>query len=481
MTAAKKILHRDVILCVGATRNERGRGYTQLIEQLPAIFSILLPDGRPWLLAEAYLLSIRHKLTVRSADGGSLKVLASSLTQFATHCSSFDVDVLNVTESDMVDFARVLGGQRNLRLSPRRGANTIRQILDDVRSFLHWSSLWWGAGGEDVAPMKSECGRRSARPSYYPRRAAVNRKWPISTSARNTLWDEVSAQACESPHGCSNGLALDYMRSRRELILLLLEGTGCRPAELVRLRLSGMDGDIGSRRIRLPTLKRRLNSDPERCIPIPVEMAVPLEAFVFGPRARLMDALRASGKPLSDEDYLFVDVVRGAPLTVEALQKDFRRLAKQAAPDGRACMTMFRHRFITNMVRLHLMALAGTALDTERLLLSDSDYRAVLHKVKVFTGHQSERSLIHYVDWARDELGDVSKHRDVDKVLEELSMVALNLSSLLTSRKVECSNSAKQVMSRAILLIRSLEDELEKAPLRGGRLAEETKPSRSWK
>ena len=65
---------------------------------------------------------------------------------------------------------------------------------------------------------------------------------------RNKLWEAVAAMADPSEQSpvyrarfrsdWELNAHLDYLRARREVLLLLLEATGARPGELARLRVS---------------------------------------------------------------------------------------------------------------------------------------------------------------------------------------------------------------------------------------------------
>jgi hypothetical protein len=68
-------------------------------------------------------------------------------------------------------------------------------------------------------------------------------------------------------------------------------------------------------------------------------------------------------------------------------------------------MSMFRHRFITNMVKLHLLAFFDRNPDKHRYSMQPTDYRTVLKSVATLTGHGGELSLMSYIDLAWEELG----------------------------------------------------------------------------
>lgn len=59
-----------------------------------------------------------------------------------------------------------------------------------------------------------------------------------------------------------------YLTKRRQLLLRLLETTGCRPGELAEMSVSKNNQCTKTNRLILPTLKRRKLVDPERSVPV---------------------------------------------------------------------------------------------------------------------------------------------------------------------------------------------------------------------
>ncbi|NTX26779.1 hypothetical protein HT746_06460 [Burkholderia pyrrocinia] len=97
--------------------------------------------------------------------------------------------------------------------------------------------------------------------------------------------------------------------------------------------------------------------------------------------------------------------VQGKPVTEALLEKEFRRIVANAGlSDERACMSMFRHRIVTNMVKLHLLAFMGEHPGKGRATMTFADYRTVLTRILPFTNHADANSLFHYIDLAWDEL-----------------------------------------------------------------------------
>lgn len=89
-------------------------------------------------------------------------------------------------------------------------------------------------------------------------------------------------------------------------------------------------------------------------------------------------------------------ILTEAPVDKAGLAKDFRKLCNLAGyRDQQACFSMFRHRFITVLAHLKQW-------EAEKgRIVGDQDYRSILERVRVKTGHASVDSLWHYIDLAQ--------------------------------------------------------------------------------
>jgi len=152
----------------------------------------------------------------------------------------------------------------------------------------------------------------------------------------------------------------------------------------------------------LDTLKRR--REMNRQIPLQPGVAVKLEVFIRTYRGTLLKRLAERGIAASPQDRVFLGI-GGRPLSERSMTSEFSQLAKAAGlSDYQTCMSMFRHRFITKQVAIHLEAFMGDNNKT-RSMIAEADYRTILKRVATITGHGSEASLNHYLDLAWEELG----------------------------------------------------------------------------
>jgi len=117
-----------------------------------------------------------------------------------------------------------------------------------------------------------------------------------------------------------------------------------------------------------------------------------------------MVSLEKEGVEFGQTDALFLSE-DGHPIKKTSIEKDFERLVKAAGlKDTQACLSMFRHRFITMEVIVHLKEFMTAGAKTMQMM-TRVDYESILKRVATKTGHGSVESLWHYIDLAWDEIG----------------------------------------------------------------------------
>ena len=487
MTHAAKLfsLLRDVTL-PGYTVIDPILGVARACDQvLPALFILSWPDGTPCLYAEMFLLDKSYRLTTRRNDGGSLKVVAADLSHLLRFCWQYERILWELSDGDMREMIAWLQQPRSVDnpTVPHRNRNTINRVIAQAIEFLLWLQ-------GTIMPERQIVGTREQRPQITcvettgRRRGQAQEgrlvfafrltadspdpKGPISRELCQRLWEGVvkmADAASENAHYVARfpshaawQAERDYLRARRELMLSLLEATGCRPGELVRLSLTKNQACVATGKIVLTTLKRRRVEDPERIIPLARVMCVRLELFIRKYRSALVTAIRERNRDIEQSDAVFITCRTGAPMTEATLTKDFQRITRCAGIAQRTCMSMFRHRFITNMVALHLHSFVRESPGKDRQYLIEADYRSILKRVAVFTGHGSVDSLFAYIDWAWDELGAfdrVAEAQALASVIDE-SLQRLNtLTSELAHEPPLTAVAAFNVVSAELNAIRT--------------------------
>lgn len=445
---------------------------------MPAAMAICWPDGRPCCVMEMYLLDQQFQHTTRRLDGGSLRVRAGQLSQLLRYAYGAKVQLWEFDDMHMHAAIRQIAEAPSLRYpgEHRRDNNTIRKIIAAWISFFAWLQVRLACetpivGTEDSAPRiplkYKEGGRRGGYLTYRyapPAVAHQDVRGPIGREIRLKLWEAVARMAREpstqvhqfkSQRIHDDGqIIADYMRKRRELVLELLEATGARPGELARLSVEKNRRALTQSRLVLSTLKRHTVVDPERCIPIDRAVAMRVEIFVGKYRANLLRVLREAGLPAKRGDCLLL-TLRGTPLTEAAIERDFSRLVQAAdLQDEKACMSMFRHRFITNMVKLHLLEfMKENPHKAGRSFMTDGDYRTILGRVKAFTGHADEGSLLGYIDLAWDELGMFSHVEPAMALISAIEGGLDHIAEMAIRLRPRKAAQANEVLQEVIALL----------------------------
>ncbi len=449
-------LCRKAVLPSHAHFDPLGKSFHGVTEVVDAVFAMYWPDGRPCVYAEMFLLEKGRRLKLRSNDGGSLKVVASDLSHLVRFCWEVGIEFWDLHDDNFYQFVQSLRAEKKCVGSAvkRRNDNTVARVIDTAIEFLIWLQTHVVhdrniVGPRRIAPQislleKKLSNRRgehslSLKYPFTPTPDAADPKKPLTSHLRNLLWDGVKTLCYKA----QKNLDVDqrnYLRARRELLLLLFEATGCRPGEAAMLSASDNENCVSKGKITLVTMKRRKGIDPKRCIPLDKETAIKLEVFIHKHRRELLQRLRGQKVEVRPQDKVFLGCRTGAPITGSSLIKEFQRVAAASGIDERACLSMFRHRFVTNMVKLHLIAFSQSHPGATRALISEGDYRTILRRVATFTGHGSEDSLFHYIDWAWEELevfDYVSSARElttsIERAMDKLRVLSSNVYSSASS------------------------------------------------
>lgn len=444
-------LHRAVELPSHAQFDPLNNRFHGVNEVMDAVFAMYWPDGSPCIYAEMFLLAKSLQLKMRSNDGGSLKVTASDLSHLVRFCWDTRCNFWDLYDDDFYNFVQRLRADKKHPGSAirRRNDNTVSRIIETAIEFLIWiQSHFFSdrtiAGPRRIAPQirlleksyRSQGGQYVIRLKYpfTPTQDVPDPKRPLSSSLRNRLWDGVRILS-QRVQPNLDAFERNYLRARREVMFLLLEATGCRPGEAARLSVNTNENCVSTGTVTLVTLKRRKGTDPERRVPLDKATAIKLEVFIHKHRKELIKRLRARGIEVWPQDKVFLGCRTGKPIAESALIREFHRIVTAADVEERACPSMFRHRFITNMVKLHLLALMRDHPGVTRALLTEGDYRTILRRVATFTGHGSEESLFHYINWAWEELevfDYVSSARALTSSVENAIRGLRDLSSQVT-------------------------------------------------
>jgi len=252
------------------------------------------------------------------------------------------------------------------------------------------------------------------------------------------------------------------MHKRREVQLTLLEQTGLRPQELVKIIAIVNNTHLENAKILLPTLKRR-DKVEDRLISIDRASAMKIQVFLNKHRKLLIKRLLKYGLISSTkeiDDKLFLNPKTGKRLKPCAISADFKRLCRRAGIEQEVCQRMFRKRFITNQVKLHLISFMDKNPLKSRQLITDSDYRTILVKVARFTGHKSPNSLFYYIDIAWDELGAFSNANEVNTLQDKLKAINNSLTEIEAYILYSKQNSYKVKLNTTLKELKKIRDSI---------------------
>ncbi len=481
---SKQLFHllREVEITHDAHYNPILNEYSSRRLIAPATFAVVWPDGNPCSLAEVYLIScLRQGASVRE-DGGSLRATVAKLSHLIRYCWDIKKDFWELDDEDVYQFVLILMGEKKPK-SPMvraRDNNTVRLIIAAAVSFLLWlqAEVLWGikligVGKEfsihllERKVFDSYQNRRSVQRVYHrlPPKDTKEPKRPISREKRDLLWAAVGKLATATivaPRWARNQgdleFLLDYLKVRRELLLELLEATGARPGELSRLSVLANEGCYKSQVLVLTTLKRR--RDIERKIKLQPGVAMRLTVFLGKYRGNLLKLVQASGAIPKPNDRVFLGS-SGCPMSERTMTSDFYRISKAAGlTDYQNCMSMFRHRYITKQVAIHL----GIYLSENNkvaTLMTDGDYRSILKKVATTTGHGSELSLLHYLDLAWEELNtndQIAKAAAIDSSIES---TVTQVISLIGNVEKSAKSRSDGLILNAVEILKRLQVEIQ--------------------
>lgn len=448
----------------------------------PATFAVTWPDGTPCSLVEIYLVSrFRRGASVRE-DGGSLRATVAKLSHLIRYCWKINRDFWELDDQDVYQLVVDLIEEKKptAPMVRVRDNNTVRSIIAATVEFLLWlqDEMLMGMKLIGVGPeyrillverkvFDSRCTRHIIQLLYHrlPPRDTKEPKRPISREKRNLLWQAIgqlaSANLVRPPWARSRSdaeMLASYLKARRELLLELLEATGARPGELSRLSVSKNEDCYKTQELVLITLKRRRHF--ERKIRLQSAVALRLTVFLKKYRAKLLQNLHSFSVEPEPKDRVFLGIT-GRPMSERSMVSEFFRISKTAGlSEYQSCMSMFRHRYITKQVAIHLSIYLSDKNKCKELM-TDGDYRTILKKVATTTGHGSETSLLHYIDLAWEELDTADQVTKAVAIDASIESAVTQVISITGEMKLGTRKSANEPLRKMVDVLRRLQLEIQ--------------------
>lgn len=426
------------------------RIHHQVIERFPFV---RWPSGQPCEPVNAYLLESAPGLT-----GDTLKTYAAELSPLVRYCASAAIGFEQLDDGHVFEFSQTLQTERSRHHPDRRvrNNNTARNLLQRAIAFLQWyqARLLLPTqtpliGEIEAAPrivvrrLHSPRGGRQGT-NYFVHRAmpTANSREPKRPLPQSIIEDIERMIETLSALEAQTELAkrryakrperlaaqLEYVRARRRYMVWIMKRTGLRPAEMVEMPLRDSASILQTQRLIIPTKKRRRRVAPLRSFPVTLRDATIVQRYLIA-REKYIREIHESNPEYHGPETLFLGV-DGEAIRKTSLEKDFERLVKACGhTDVQACLSMFRHRFITYEVMVHLKEFMGSA-GKSRQLMTDSDYRSILKRIAAKTGHGSPESLWHYIDLAWEEMdvwANVDRHLERAYAADSLHRELLDL------------------------------------------------------
>ncbi|MFJ4112348.1 tyrosine-type recombinase/integrase [Pseudomonas sp. NPDC089758] len=226
--------------------------------------------------------------------------------------------------------------------------------------------------------------------SSFPHPGARRHRFPIGDISLKKLY-----AAAES-------LGSYEVQQRNRIILSVYEHTGARRGEgasiMVADIIKALESGTISPLIRIITYKR--GGPHERLVPVPRIYVQQWMDYID-----TMRLLCVNEKNVIDDGHLFINTKTGKRLASTTVSNIIHDLRVAAGLDSRAHVHMFRHRFITNKLKMIMLQFDFENQDNFKRSLAD--FSGFREKLKQWTGHARIESLERYIHLACSELSEV--------------------------------------------------------------------------
>ncbi|MDU8502147.1 hypothetical protein RYB01_23580 [Pseudomonas syringae] len=442
--------------------------YQVSYKTLPSLPLAYWPNGVPCHLINHWLV----KKSLISTGRQSARTRAFKLTQLIRYCFDVGIDFFEMNDAHLEKFATVLTSETKLDRhgmpTEKRLNNQTLQIQLEALYFLQWISENYPlpyhgklVGLESDSPRitielrESLKGREPTiwHASLVEPVAPLNDKFPMPDRYINQLQNEVFRRHDISRLPPKSKLKLvnddflfratnKYIYDRRMFSIRMFKNFGLRPEELYDLSLDRNSEITKSLTLYIPTKKRRFKKAPTRRIKIGLVMATSINNY-FKSRTTYIDFLTSKGITVADPNCVYIGE-HGKRIKKESLTKEFDRLADSAGlKDVKACLSMFRHRFITREIHASLILKFKTNKKLKSKLteqLRDDICREVAQK----TGHGDYRSLFTYF---HEEYSLLTKQPHYDKCVELKQRIDELKDTMADVRFLESEHSRKSTKS----------------------------------
>lgn len=435
---------------------------------LPLLPLAYWPNGVPCHLVNHWLV----KKSLISTGRQSVRTRAFKLTHLIRYCFDYGIDFFEINDAHLETFTKRLTSESKLDSygipTKKRSNNQTLQIQLEALYFLRWISETYPlpyhgklVGLESEAPritIELRAPLKGRQPTIWHASlvepvAPLNDKFPMPDKYINRLQDEVFRRHDISRLPPKSKLKLvndetlfrttnKYIYDRRMFSIRMFKNFGLRPEELYDLSLDRNSDITKTLTIYIPTKKRRLKKAPTRRIKIGLIMATSINNYLKS-RAKYIDFLNSRGVAIANPDCIYIGE-HGKSIKKESLTKEFDRITESAGlKDVKACLSMFRHRFITREIHASLI-LKFKADKKLRSKLTEQLRDDVCREVAQKTGHSDYRSLFTYF---HEEYSLLTKQPHYDKCVELKQRIDELKDTMADLRFLESEQSRKSTKS----------------------------------
>jgi integrase len=432
-------------------------------------FAFYWPSGEPCIPVEMYLDDRAAKLRSDADRGGSLRAEASAITHLVRFCAREKVRFQDINADDFSAFTDDLVTEMSRRRFgwSARGANSVNTIISVSIRFLFWFQERFALSQPLVGIVDEKArivlmrqkvrhftGRMTEALSYpdRPQSDPTVPKSPMPDKHIRRLWDaackaqvplKISAQSGSSSAPPDCDLKEQYLFQRRLVTLMTMEETGLRPGEFCLMKTNTHANILSSRQLLIPTLKRREAVPFVRTLPCTLELASAIKLFLTL-REDLVKSLPIRQQATVEKDQILFLNVHGDPLKASSLEREFSRLRVRAdiSDPERACLSMYRHRFLSRRAAFYIKAFRLQNSDPNVTGLPFTDDTVILGRLVELTGRKTMTSLRPYLREGWKELDvfssietAVASDDSIRSVLRRFDQIAIEISNTESVRE----------------------------------------------
>lgn len=439
------------------------------------------PNGKPCVLVNTWLCDVSSRTT-----GQTCKQYCVNITPLIRYCGTKNVNLVDFSDEHLNDLSLSLTGEKTAAGGRKKQNNQVNAVIDTILIFYIWlrdvgSPFEYGhliglvgqSCNITVTTATNRFGQLCYKHEAHVEKSAdLHEKHAMPDSTISILEDQVFLESVSHGERGGNANRVDadtegsralqiYLLERRNFSMWMFKRTGLRPAELCLMPWAENKNVLETNVLRIPTKKRRTESLALRVFKVSSDAALSVDYYLKA-REAFLSFLRANGDRSSYGDVMLL-TLDGGNLSAASLTRDFSRVVKRAGlADVRACLSMFRHRFITKEILLHLREIFGTKT-LSRASISPPVIRSIQERIRKKTGHGLGDSIWTYFDTVFDM---IELWADVDRAIENFDKID-DIEGQLKRVKQNVNRSA---LTNEFIFeqIKSLQDQLDKLRMQMG-------------